>query len=92
MQSAIKVRPMQVTAECIFLRAFLVNLYYLLCLRLSKKKSKGKKNSSVSTGGTKNTLREFSNEALSLKKDLDNLLKMGANYFTDMQQEREQLR
>lgn len=39
-----------------------------------------------------NTLRECGHEALSLKKDLDSLLKMGANYFTDMQQEREQLR
>lgn len=57
-----------------------------------KEKEREKKNSPVSTGGIKNTLREFSNEALSLKKDLDNLLKMGANYFTDMQQEREQLR
>lgn len=91
MHSAIKARPMHVTAEYILLRTLLVNLYYLLCLRLSKKEKRGKK-SSVSTGGTKNTLREFSNEALSLKKDLDNLLKMGANYFTDMKQEREQVR
>lgn len=92
MQSAIKARPRHVTTEGIFLRAFLVNLYYLLYPRLSKKKSKGKKSSPVSTGGTKSTLREFSNEVLSLKKDLDNLLKMSVNYFTDMQQEREQLR
>lgn len=90
MHSAVQARPMHVTAEYILLRTLLVNLYYLLCLRLSKKK-RGKK-SPVSTGGTKNTLREFSNEALSLKKDLDNLLKMGANYFTDMKQEREQVR
>lgn len=60
--------------------------------KAQQKEKKRKKNSPVSTGGIKNALREFSNEALSLKKDLDNLLKMGANYFTDMQQEREQLR
>lgn len=51
-----------------------------------------KKKKSVSTGGIKNKLKEFSHETLSLKKDLDNLLKMGVNYFTDMQQERELLR
>lgn len=53
---------------------------------------KRKKNQLVSTEDIKNMLREFSHETLSLQKDLDNLLKMGANYFTDMQQEREQLR
>lgn len=71
-------------------------MYYLQWLRLSKKKRKEneekKKDQLVSTEDIKNMLREFSHETLSLQKDLDNLLKMGANYFTDMQQEREQLR
>lgn len=57
-----------------------------------KEKGWQKKKSPISTGGIKDTIRKFSHEALSLKNDLDNLLKMGTNYWTDMQQEREQLR
>lgn len=58
-----------------------------------QQKEKGKKKKKfVFTGGIKDTIRKFSHEVLSLEKDLDNLLKMGTNYWTDMQQERAQLR
>lgn len=89
--SAIKAKLMHITPEYIFLGALVVNSCYLWCLRFSKKKREGKKISCLHRG-IKDAIRTFSHEVLSLKKDLDNLLKMGANYWTDMQQEREQLR
>lgn len=60
--------------------------------KVQQKEREGKKKSPVSTRGIKDRIRKFIHEVLSLKKDLDNLLKMGTNYWTDMQQEREQLR
>lgn len=58
-----------------------------------QEKEKGRqKKFPVFTGDIKDTIRKFSYEVLSLEKDLDNLLKMGTNYWTDMQREREQLR
>lgn len=58
-----------------------------------QQKEKGRqKKSPAFTGRIKDMIRKFSHAVLSLGKDLDNLLKMGTNYWTDMQRERKQLR